>query len=76
MQTRHWHQLAMKNGGPLIWNAMLILVLSVDEVLAKVAPRLPINFQEHTWTSIAEGMRAEAKRFLSGITKEQLPDSQ
>ena len=53
-----------------------MLVLSVDEVLAKVAPQLPINFQEHTWTSIAEGMRAEAKRFLSGITKEQLPDSQ
>lgn len=76
MQTRHWHQLAMRNGGPLIWRAMLMLVLSVDEVLAKVAPQLPINFQEYTWTSIAEGMRAEAKRFLSGITKEQLPDSQ
>ncbi len=76
MHTRHWHQLAMKNGGPLVWSAMVMLVLSVDEVLAKVAPQLPINFQEHTWTSIAEGMRAEAKRFLSGITKEQLPDSQ
>jgi hypothetical protein len=48
----------------------------VDEVLAKVAPQLPISFPEHMWTSIAEGTRAEAKRFLSGITKEQLPDSQ
>jgi serine/threonine-protein kinase HipA len=76
MHTRHWHQLAMKNGGPLVWRAMVMLVLSVDEVLAKVALQLPINFQEHTWISIAEGMRIEAKRFLSGITKEQLPDSQ
>ena len=76
MHTRHWHQLAMKNGGPLVWRAMVMLVLSVDEVLAKVAPQLPLDFQEHTWVSIADGIRSEAKRFLSGITQELLPDSE
>ena len=43
MQARHWHQLAMKNGGPSVWQAMLALVARVDEALAAVEHRLPPN---------------------------------
>lgn len=67
IQTRHWQALAMKNGGAGVWEAMLIIVGSVDDVLNKVERQLPPDFPEHTWTSIAKGMQIEAKRFFSQI---------
>ena len=36
IQPRHWHQLAMRHGGPAVWDAMLALVERVDSALAVV----------------------------------------
>ncbi|MDB5727606.1 MAG: HipA N-terminal domain protein [Noviherbaspirillum sp.] len=66
IQTRHWHQLAMKNGGPEIWDAMLHLVASVDEALATVERQLPNDFPLHTWDSISAGIKRQVKKFHAG----------
>ena len=66
IQARHWHGLAMKNGGIDVWNAMLDLVTSVDAALGEVEALLPPDFPARTWEAISQGMRGEAKRFLAG----------
>ena len=66
--TRHWYLLAMKNGGPTTWAAMLALINGVDEAIANVESQLPADFPTHTSAMIFAGMRAEAKRFLSEAT--------
>jgi len=68
IQARHWHGLAMKNGGIDVWNAMLDMVASVDDALSEVEALLPSDFPAWTWESISRGMRSEAERFLSGVT--------
>ena len=65
IHTRHWHELAMKSGGPKVWEAMLTLVESVDQALITVEAKLPNDFPPYTWETISTGMRAEARRFLS-----------
>lgn len=65
IQARHWHQLALKNGGPAVWEAMLQLVESVDDALARVESMLAGDFPAHTWESISAGMKSEARRFLT-----------
>ena len=67
IQTRHWHQLAMKNGGPAVWQAMLGLVEQVKPALAAVEKRLPKNFHARSWQAISKGMKGEADRFRSGL---------
>jgi serine/threonine-protein kinase HipA len=67
VQARHWHGLAMKNGGVDVWNAMLDMVTSVDLALGEVRPLLPADFPAWTWESISQGMRREAQRFLAGV---------
>lgn len=66
IQSRHWHQLAMKNGGPEVWSQMIELAEKVEEVLQSVQQKLSPDFPKHTWESIAAGMQSEAKRFLRG----------
>ncbi len=66
IQPRHWHQLAMKHGGPAVWEAMQALVERVEPALAAVEKRLPKGFPGRTWEAIATGMRAEARRFREG----------
>ena len=66
IQPRHWHQLAMKHGGPAVWEAMQALVERVEPALAAVEQRLPKGFPGRTWEAIATGMRAEARRFREG----------
>lgn len=68
IHTRHWYQLAMKNGGAPTWAAMLALVNGIDEAITMVEKQLPADFPAHTSTMIFAGMRAEAKRFLSEAT--------
>ncbi|EJL79661.1 HipA domain-containing protein [Variovorax sp. CF313] len=68
IQARHWHGLAMKNGGIDVWNAMLDMAASVDDALSEVEALLPSDFPAWTWESISRGMRSEAERFLSGVT--------
>lgn len=67
IQTRHWHQLAMKNGGPAVWDAMLGLVEQVKPALAAVEKRLPKNFHGKLWEAVSNGMKNEADRFRSGL---------
>lgn len=63
IRTRHWHDLAMKNGGPAVWEAMRGLVEQVEEALDAVEARLPEAFPDRIWTPIADGMRSQAKKF-------------
>jgi serine/threonine-protein kinase HipA len=65
IQARHWRQLAMKNGGLAVWEAMLGLVERINEALAIVESELPPDFPARTWETISTGMKSEAKRFLS-----------
>jgi serine/threonine-protein kinase HipA len=57
LQARHWHALAMKNGGPRVWQAMLGLVDQVESALATVESRLPPSFPGQTWDAVRTGMR-------------------
>lgn len=63
IRARHWHNLAMKNGGPAMWEAMLGLVEQVDAALDAVEALLPAAFPEPVWTPIADGMRSQAQKF-------------
>jgi serine/threonine-protein kinase HipA len=67
IQARHWHQLAMKNGGPEVWGAMVGLVEQVGPALAAVEARLPKDFHGRSWDAISNGMASEAERFLDGV---------
>ncbi len=67
IQTRHWHQWAMKNGGRMVWSAMLGMIERVPSALASVESRLPEDFPGRSWAAIAKGMRAESDRFLAGV---------
>ena len=70
IQPRHWHHLAMKQGGPAMWDAMQALVERVGPALAAVEAKLPAGFPGHTWDAIANGMRAQAKQFKAGAADE------
>lgn len=65
IRARHWHDLAMKNGGPRVWEAMWGLVDRVAPVLDAVEPQLPQGFPERIWEPISKGMRGQAERFLA-----------
>jgi serine/threonine-protein kinase HipA len=67
IQARHWRQIALKNGGPAVWDAMLAMVASVDDALGSVEKLLPPDFPERTWGKISAGMRSEAKRFMNEV---------
>ena len=67
IQARHWHQLAMKHGGPDVWEAMLQLVAGAGEALAAVERGLPHDFPPHTWDSISAGMKGQVERFHAGV---------
>lgn len=67
IQTGHWHQLAMKNGGPTVWDAMLGLVEQVKPALAAVEKRLPRSFHVRSWEAISKGTKSQADRFRSGL---------
>lgn len=64
IQARHRQPLVAKHGGEAVWSAMIELVSSVEDALARVEQRLPKDFPAQTWESISTGMRSEAKRFL------------
>jgi serine/threonine-protein kinase HipA len=62
--SRHWHALAMKYGGPAVWEAMVRLVQSVVPALDEIGHTLPEDFPPHTWETISKGMRSQVERFL------------
>ena len=67
IHTRHWHQLAMKNGGRRVWEAMVGLVHQVQPALQTVEASLPKGFDGGLWDAISTGIRSEADRFNSGL---------
>lgn len=67
IQTRHWHQLAMKHGGPRVWQAMLDMVEGVETALSSVEAVLPAAFPPYTWEAVSVGMREHARRFTAGL---------
>jgi len=68
IQARHWHTLAMKNGGPAVWEAMMALAGRVDAALDAVEAGLPRGFPARIWESIAAGMRSQAGKLLAGAS--------
>jgi serine/threonine-protein kinase HipA len=69
IQARHWHGMAMKSGGPEVWQAMIDLVERVGPALAKVERRIPSDFPTRTWETIETGIRSQARRFESGLAQ-------
>jgi serine/threonine-protein kinase HipA len=67
IQARHWHGLAMKQGGSVVWGAMLEMVERVDEALKCVEALLPNDFPQRTWRAIASGMKAQERVFRAGL---------
>jgi serine/threonine-protein kinase HipA len=67
IEVRHWHALAMKHGGPLVWDAMLRLMQRVEPALDQMARTLPHDFPIRTWDAISRGMRTQAARFVGGL---------
>ena len=69
IQPRHWQELALKHGGPAVWEAMQALVERVEPALAAVEDTLPAGFPGRTWEAISKGMRAEADRFIASTAR-------
>lgn len=69
IRARHWHDQAMKNGGPAVWQSMLYLVEQLTPALDAVQAQLPATFPDRIWTPIAEGMRSQAKKFLAEVDR-------
>ncbi|MDR6854453.1 serine/threonine-protein kinase HipA [Variovorax guangxiensis] len=67
IQARHWHGLAMKNGGPSVWDAMTAMVGEVQAAIGRVEARLPTAFPRKTWERIVKGMRSQVRQFESGL---------
>jgi len=65
IRARHWHGLAMKHGGPKVWEAMQGLVDRVIPALDAVEALLPQGFPPRIWEPISKGMRGQAEKFLS-----------
>lgn len=68
IQARHWHALAMKHGGPAVWEAMIGLAGTVDAALDAVEAGLPRGFPARIWEPIAAGMRSQAGKLLAGAS--------
>jgi serine/threonine-protein kinase HipA len=68
IRTRHWHTLAMKNGGPPTWQAMLAMVDHIEEALAAVESRLPRSFPGRSWDTIQAGVRSQVHAFTAGLS--------
>lgn len=66
IHTGHRQQLAMKNGGPVVWDAMVGPVAQVGPALVAVEARLPGDFHGRSRDAISKGTMAEAERLLAG----------
>jgi len=67
IEPRHWHALAMKYGGPLVWEAMMRLAQRVEPALDQIGRTLPRDYPPRTWEKISQGMRSQVARFLGGL---------
>ena len=69
IRARHWHALAMKNGGPPTWQAMLAMIGQVEDALEAVESRLPRSFPGRTWDTIQAGVRSQLHAFIAGLSE-------
>ena len=67
IQTRHWHELALRTGGDELWRVLNELVESVDAAVRTVEGRLPADFPAETANAIFAGARAQATAFQAGL---------
>ena len=67
IQTRHWHELAIRTGGGELWRVLTGMVESVDAAVRTVEGRLPKNFPAETANAIFAGMRGQAAVFRRGL---------
>ena len=65
IRARHWHDLALRQGGPRVWRAMRELVERVAPALDRVGRELPKGFPERIRAPIFEGLRGQAALFLA-----------
>ena len=63
IHLRHWQRLAA-SCGPGVFDRMTAMVERVEDALQAVQHRLPADFPNNVWSSIAEGMRRHAAQFL------------
>ncbi len=61
-------RLAEQSGVAGAFDAMQEMVQNVDRALARVETELPANFPEQVWSSIRDGIFAQKRRFLEGLT--------
>ena len=71
IQATHWEGLAMKNGGQAVWMAMNAIVQQVEQAIAKVETQLPASFPGRIWQRIVRGLRAQAREFEGGRSREK-----
>jgi serine/threonine-protein kinase HipA len=64
---RHWHALALRSGGPAVWDAMVNLVERVAPALDQIEVALPGDFPPRTWEAISQGMRSQATQFMRAL---------
>jgi serine/threonine-protein kinase HipA len=69
IQARHWHALAMKNGGLSVWRAMLEMIERIESAIKGVEARLPAKFPGRLWEAIKAGMRSQVRQFEAGIPR-------
>jgi serine/threonine-protein kinase HipA len=67
IQGCHWHELALRVGGPTLWSRMLLIVEAVNAVIDRIVEDLPSDFPAKVSTKIAEGVRGQARKFLNSV---------
>lgn len=67
IQARHWQQLAAQLGQPDAFDSLVALALQVPAVLEEARQSLPPAFPQRVFGSIAQGMQAQATRFVEAL---------
>ncbi|MDR6534477.1 serine/threonine-protein kinase HipA [Variovorax soli] len=67
IQARHWEELAMRNGGVRVWEAMQGMVGQVEAAIEAVEGRLSNSFPQVIWRRLVAGMRKQVRVFESGV---------
>ncbi len=62
---RHWKALALRVGGSALWARMKGLVESAGPTFERIAAHLPRGFPDVVISKISEGVRRQAKKFLT-----------
>ena len=64
IRARHWRELALRTGGPPIWQAMLAMVQRVPQALKRAHRQLPSDFPAKVWEPIEAGVQRHASLFM------------